>query len=110
MSFITFVDWVTIEVGTPGAAALLPFTELGQLVLPGSDPDLYQVLPVSEKHSTVSNSRNYRVIIAAMVRGDEHRRKSPLQRMINFLVKDSIIFCSLGPLISQFLTDKTSVR
>lgn len=59
MLFTIFVDWVFVKVEKLCAAAPSSVKEFLQLVIPGSDPDLYHGSAVCAKLNTSSNGRNF---------------------------------------------------
>lgn len=110
LSLSTCVDWVIGKPKTLGAAALPSVTALIQLVVPGSELDLYRASVVRRKLNTKSNDRTFRVFVAAMARPDEQRRPSSLRRLVKYLVEVLNVLCPFGPSLSFFPADTTSVR
>lgn len=73
MSFHTFADFVICKLETLGAAASPFLTDLVQLVVPGSDPDLHLPSAVRKKPSKKSNSGISQVLVASRTRpGEQH--------------------------------------
>lgn len=103
MGFIRFVDWFTAKVDTLGAAAPQSVIDLSQLVLPGSNPDLYQGFAFREKLRRKSNGRVFRVVVAFMTCSDKERPQNPLRRMVKSLTAVPNVLCLFGSLCPPLL-------
>lgn len=106
----TFADWAIKKVETLSAAVVLSASCLGQLVIPGISPDLYQASVVRKRVNTKSASRIFQVVVAARARSNEHSQRSPLRRTLGSLFETSNALSSYGSLISFCLRDTGLVR
>lgn len=104
--FAVFVDWILGKVETFGATAPICIRNLFQLIRFDRNPDLYQASAVCHKLSTNSTVRNFRVVVAAMVRPDVRHRPSLLRRMLRSLVKDPKVSFPFASLLSPLLTEQ----
>lgn len=86
MTFTRFLDRVIGEVETLGAATPSA-TDLIQLVVPGSDLDLYQAYAVCKKLNKNRNGTISQVVFSAMARPDRQSRQSPVPRLLQSVVK-----------------------
>lgn len=92
--------------GAAASPSVIYFVQL----LPDSDADLYQSSFVRKNPNKKSHGRNFRVIVAAMVRSDRERRQSAPGSLFKALVDAQNLLCPLGSLISSVFADTGSVR
>lgn len=94
MFFTTFVDLVPGKAETLSAPAPLSLTDLVQLMIPGSDQDLYHAFAVHAKLITKPIQTIVGVLFAAAAHPDEHSRQGSLRRMVKCLVEVSNVLSS----------------